>query len=147
MLRFDPRNPDLCCPLHSTKAWGHVSIFLNFKTVFHVKDLINWYWLNGVNFHNFLNWSVGHYLWMGSSEMIAGTLITLTCRASLVSLSNESMKVIAGHPVDRLPCVWSQRSSCETISFLLFQQHPLNFNLRVWRVFEIGGRPKLIIEY
>ena len=52
--RVWPQKPRfVTCVLHSTKAWGQVSLFLNFEKVFHLLGLINWYWLNEVNFHNF----------------------------------------------------------------------------------------------
>ena len=44
------------------------------------------------------------------SDMITGS----SCHASKVSLYNCSMKVIVRRPLDRLPCVGSQRRSCET---------------------------------
>ena len=47
-----------------------------------------------------------------------------SCLERLVSLSSRSMNIVAGCPLEYLPCFGSQ--SWETVSFLVLQQWPLN---------------------
>ena len=62
-----------------------------------------------------------------------------SCLERPVSLSGWSINVDAGCPLERLPWFGSNRSSWETVSFLLLQQWPLNCSRRIWRLVEIGG--------
>ena len=66
-----------------------------------------------------------------------------SCLERLVSLSrlvNKHCWLLLGAPFECLPCFGSQRSSWETVSFLLLQQWPLNCSQHIWRLAEIGGR-------
>ena len=47
-----------------------------------------------------------------------------SCLERLLSLSSRSMNIVAGCPLEYLPCFGSQ--SWETVSFLVLQQWPLN---------------------
>ena len=47
-----------------------------------------------------------------------------SCLERLLSLSSQSMNIVAGCPLEYLPCFGSQ--SWETVSFLVLQQWPLN---------------------
>ena len=47
-----------------------------------------------------------------------------SCLERLLSLSSRSMNIVAGCPLEYLPCFGSQ--SWETVSFLVVQQWPLN---------------------
>ena len=53
-----------------------------------------------------------------------------------VSLSNWSINVVAGRPLERLQSFLSQRRSWQIVSFLLLQKWPLNCSEHIWRLVE-----------
>ena len=80
-----------------------------------------------------------NFISLSHSRLLAMTN-TRSCLVRLVSLSSWSMSVVAGRPLERLPCFDSQGSSWPTVFFLFFHQWPLNYSRRIWRLVEVGGR-------
>ena len=66
------------------------------------------------------------------SAMTAGS----SCLKRPISSSSWSTNVVSGRPLERLPYFGNQRSSWETISFLLLQKWPLNCSWHSWKPVE-----------
>ena len=91
----------------------------------------------------YLSVSIGrarsNFISLSHSRLLAMTNARF-CLVRPVSLSNWLMSVVAGRLLKSLPCFDSQRSSWQTVLFLLLHQWPLNYSRRIWRLVEIGGK-------
>ena len=95
--------------------------------------------LNVTNLPIYFERTRGDFIILSHSRLLAMT-DARSCLERPVSLSSWSTNIVAGRSLQRLPHFGSQRSSWKTVSFLLLQQWVINLSLRIWRLFEIGGR-------